>query len=205
MLPLLFLLRRPNLAKKEFTVSVRVISVIYFQAILWNTVPFVPFITFIGIGLLYFNFKFDKTMIKRFMKVPAKRTSAKDIGVFFTFFYVLTFLLTMVAYYYFFALVGSHNCGPHPDESFMSRLRTYMNEQNWTSFLYSTMFNALFLWFFVLAFVVMFFQQKHKAGIVLRFMHIQKEKFERHVEHMESVIRKQGRDIIRLKVETGEQ
>eukprot|EP01028_Stygiella_incarcerata_P012964 TRINITY_DN809_c0_g1_i1.p1 TRINITY_DN809_c0_g1~~TRINITY_DN809_c0_g1_i1.p1 ORF type:complete len:816 (+),score=217.82 TRINITY_DN809_c0_g1_i1:126-2573(+) len=197
--------KKPSLAKKEFTVSMRVISVIYFQAILWNTIPFVPFITFIGIGLLYLNFKFDKTMIKRFMKVPAKRTSAKDIGVFFTFFYVLTFLLTMTAYYYFFALVRSHNCGPHPDESFMSKLRAYMNEQNWTAFLYSTMFNALFLWFFVLAFIVMFFQQKHKAEIVLRFMHIQKEKFERHVEHMESVIRKQGRDIIRLKVETEEQ
>jgi hypothetical protein len=186
--------------RKEYVLSVRTIDIVYFMSIVLGAFPFVPWIAIFASVLGYVNFKFEAWILKRFMRIPAKRTSAADLGVAFMSVYLVSFAATMVTFAFMFGVHVS-TCGPFAGTNASGALTSYATSDSVSNVFYTIFTHPLILWAAICVLYVLATTRRHAAEVSSGFLILHQEKFERHMEHMETVIRKQARDINRLKKE----
>lgn len=110
--------------KAEIKVAQQIINIIYFQALVWVTFPFFPYVAFLAPVLLFLDFKFQKMRLIKFQSKPAQMTQASDIVIFIMRIYNLSLALAVVYIAYFLVEPLNHLtyddtklCGPFPNET----------------------------------------------------------------------------------------
>jgi hypothetical protein len=110
--------------KAEIKVAQQIINIIYFQALVWATFPFFPYVAFLAPILLFLDFKFQKMRLIKFQSKPAQMTQASDIVIFIMRIYNLSLALAVVYIAYFLVEPLHHLtyddtklCGPFPNET----------------------------------------------------------------------------------------
>ena len=196
--------KKKAMSKPDYKVSTVAIGVIYFQALLLFTIPFVPGMAVVGSIMLYLNIKFQKFVLLMFMKMPSNRTSEKDIGSFFMFVYMISFVIALMVYYYFFYLFEGHKCGPNQNRSFMAAITTFAQSQAVTGYIYSAVFNPLILWGVVSFLVVRYFSHRFRSEIFMQAFRVMDQQSRARVEHVEGLLKKQAREVSRLRKENEE-
>eukprot|EP00735_Rhodelphis_limneticus_P011000 TRINITY_DN4043_c0_g1::TRINITY_DN4043_c0_g1_i1::g.11884::m.11884 TRINITY_DN4043_c0_g1::TRINITY_DN4043_c0_g1_i1::g.11884 ORF type:complete len:791 (+),score=192.32,sp/Q7Z402/TMC7_HUMAN/20.04/3e-11,TMC/PF07810.8/1.5e-08,IncA/PF04156.9/0.00071,IncA/PF04156.9/1.4e+03,IncA/PF04156.9/7.6e+02,Tropomyosin_1/PF12718.2/0.0018,Tropomyosin_1/PF12718.2/7e+03,Tropomyosin_1/PF12718.2/4.4e+03,Phage_GP20/PF06810.6/0.21,Phage_GP20/PF06810.6/12,BRE1/PF08647.6/0.48,BRE1/PF08647.6/6,GAS/PF13851.1/0.038,APG6/PF04111. len=98
----LFKLGRSASSKEKFIVSEEVIGLLYWQTILWISLPYLPYVAPISVLLMYLSFKFNKLVLVRFLARPAVAASADEARAYFLFFFNLTFTLSVLCMVLFF-------------------------------------------------------------------------------------------------------
>ena len=94
----------PSLSKSEFDVAGKTVSLLYFQGVIFATLPWLPLTTPIILFLFYINFKFDYFFLHHYEKKPEKPWKAQDSGLFYIKFYLNTLLIIgFVSIYFFFS------------------------------------------------------------------------------------------------------
>jgi len=90
--------------KSEFDVAGKTVSLLYFQGVIFATLPWLPLTTPIILLLFYINFKFDNFFLHHYEKKPEKPWKAQDSGLFYIKFYLNTLLIIgFVSIYFFFS------------------------------------------------------------------------------------------------------
>ncbi|KAL0482575.1 hypothetical protein AKO1_009108 [Acrasis kona] len=84
----------------EFDTPRRMISLIYFQSIMWICLPFIPFAVVVCALINLFLFKYQRFFLFRVMRKPKQAFSAMDTGIFFIALYLLTFGFAIISFYY---------------------------------------------------------------------------------------------------------
>lgn len=158
--------KQKSVPRKDFNTAKKVINLIYFQALIWITVPYMPSVIPIGAVMMYIIFKFDKFYLQKFLQKPRQSWSAKDTGAFFMLFYMSTFSIALIAYYYQFT-VNQHTCddncdrcGPHVSTTLMDAIKARTQETPTTDFIYGSLVtNPLFVWG-VLCLLILSYQKR---------------------------------------------
>jgi len=133
--------------REPFPTAQKVINLIYFQALLWLTAPYFPYVMVLGPLCLYTTFKFDEWLLKTMMAKPADPWAADDVGAFFFRIFFATFSVALAWYYLFLRVADIHACGPHQYVSTpWDALETYVNNTVGLTGLYRILLNALVLW-----------------------------------------------------------
>ena len=83
-------------------VAKKMVNLLYFQGLVFLSMPFAPLFTFVVLIFQYWTFKFEKYMLFKFGMKPKKEWKAQDAGGFFIKFYLITIIVTgMLAVYLF--------------------------------------------------------------------------------------------------------
>jgi len=93
-------LNQPLKAKSEFQLPTELIKVLYQQVFLWLIIPHFPFGVVGALLLWLVQFKGDAFVLKNFNAKPVRPFDAKDTGVYFSIFYLLTFFIFLAWLYY---------------------------------------------------------------------------------------------------------
>ena len=118
--------------REEFTVSKKMVNLLYFQGLIFLTITYAPLFTFIVLifqvskrrnvnlclpslclhlvrsSLQYSSFKFEKMMLFKFGTKPKKEWKAQDAGNFFVKFYLFTIVVTGLMSVFFFLSSKTH-------------------------------------------------------------------------------------------------
>jgi hypothetical protein len=62
--------KKVPLVKREIETSKQIISCVYFQAIIWITFPFFPFVAVLSPFFLYTDFKFQVWRLRKLLTKP---------------------------------------------------------------------------------------------------------------------------------------
>ena len=106
--------------KKEIKVSQQVINLIYFQGLLWITVPFFPYVVLIAPILLFIDFKFQAWKLSKLQIKPLDQTQSSEIMILIMRLFNITLVLVLFYFGYFLTVEISHGtdqitCGPFPN------------------------------------------------------------------------------------------
>ena len=93
-------LNKPLQAKSEFQLPTEVIKILYQQVFLWLIIPHFPFGVVAALLLWLVQFKGDAFVLKNFNAKPVRPFDAKDTGVYFAIFYLITFFIFLAWLYY---------------------------------------------------------------------------------------------------------
>eukprot|EP00762_Andalucia_godoyi_P003108 ANDGO_01152.mRNA.1 hypothetical protein H310_03798 len=190
--------------RSEFLVSMETISVIFMTAIILGCIPFIPSVAIVGCLFMYINFKFLSWRLRNHMRIPANRTSASDIGVYFMIVFLLTFVISMMSWSYVMAFRSSSTCGPFSGSTYYESMLSSIRSDSASSYIFDIFTQPVLLWSVICVLIVLSATRKHAAKIASLFLLLQQDRFDRHVEHVDAIIRKQARDIQRLRKETEE-
>jgi len=94
--------------REEFTVSKKMVNLLYFQGLVFLTITYAPLFTFIVLIFQYYSFKFEKVMLFKFGTKPKKEWKAQDAGNFFVKFYLFTIVVTGLMSVFFFLSSKTH-------------------------------------------------------------------------------------------------
>ena len=97
-------LNMPLKAKKEFEPPTQLIKILYQQVFMWFMIPHFPFGVLVALLLWLVQFKADAFVLKNFNAKPVRPFDAKDSGVYFAIFYLITFFIFLAWFYYVFFL-----------------------------------------------------------------------------------------------------
>jgi len=97
-------LNMPLKAKKEFEPPTQLIKILYQQVFVWFMIPHFPFGVLVALFLWLVQFKLDAFVLKTFNAKPVRPFDAKDSGVYFAIFYLITFFIFLAWLYYIFFL-----------------------------------------------------------------------------------------------------
>ncbi|CAG9331345.1 unnamed protein product [Blepharisma stoltei] len=179
-IPLVFILfnfilskiRKVSSWKKQIKVSQQLINCIYFQALVWVTLPYFPYVAVLTPVLMFIDFKFQHWKLNKLQIKPLQQTQASDLVIFIIRVYNIT-LLGAIAYITFFLTAdlphksynnGSDLCGPF--ESHVSATTSIINamtdrvvlKQLW---LYALGYAPVFWGLVVIAIAKIFFLKNH--------------------------------------------
>jgi hypothetical protein len=86
--------RKKPFKREEFTVAKKMVNLLYFQGLVFLSMPFAPLFTFVVLIFQFLTFKFEKFMLFKFGTKPKKEWKAQDAGGFFIKFYLITIIVT---------------------------------------------------------------------------------------------------------------
>jgi len=94
--------RKMPYKKDEFQVAKKMVNLLYFQGLVFLSMPFAPLFTFVVLMFQFTTFKFEKYTLFKFGTKPKKEWKAQDAGGFFIKFYLITIIVTgMLAVFLF--------------------------------------------------------------------------------------------------------
>ncbi|GMH89531.1 hypothetical protein TrST_g11353 [Triparma strigata] len=99
---------KKDFKREEFTVSKKMVNLLYFQGLIFLTISYAPLFTFIVLVFQYSSFKFEKAMLIKFGTKPKKEWKAQDAGNFFIKFYLVTIIVTGLLSVYLFLGSTTH-------------------------------------------------------------------------------------------------
>jgi len=141
------LFTRQPWVREPFPIAQKVINLIYFQALLWLSMPYFPFIAVVAPLALHATFKFDAELLRVAMAKPSNPWSADDIGAFFFRIYFITFGVALAWNYLFIRGEDIHACGPHQNNtSAWQYLEDFLRASTALAPLFNVLLNALVLW-----------------------------------------------------------
>ena len=80
--------------REEFAVAKKMVNLLYFQGLVFLTIPYAPLFTIVILAFHFLTFKFEKMMLFKFGAKPKKEWKAQDAGGFFIKFYLVTIIVT---------------------------------------------------------------------------------------------------------------
>ncbi|GMI17714.1 hypothetical protein TrLO_g1105 [Triparma laevis f. longispina] len=101
-------IQKKDFKREEFTVSKKMVNLLYFQGLIFLTISYAPLFTFIILVFQYSSFKFEKVMLFKFGTKPKKEWKAQDAGNFFIKFYLITVVVTGLLSVYLFLSSTTH-------------------------------------------------------------------------------------------------
>ena len=109
--------------KKEIKVSQQVINLIYFQSLLWITLPYFPYVLLLAPFFLFIDFKFQSWKLYKLQIKPLEQTQSFEVIILIMRLFNLTLVLVLAYFGYFLTVeithltYGSKNelCGPYQD------------------------------------------------------------------------------------------
>ncbi|CEO99155.1 unnamed protein product (mitochondrion) [Plasmodiophora brassicae] len=97
-----------SLELSEYSVSQNIIDLLYFQSLVWISLPLYPAGSILCVLLLFTNFKWERLKLTVFMSRPLSSWSDKNTTTFFNNFYNVTLATCLLTYMYF--LNSSWSC-----------------------------------------------------------------------------------------------
>lgn len=119
-----------HLKHEEFRVSEGMINLLYFQSLVWISLPMYPFGSIVSAFLMYTNFKFEIKILTKYRGKPATSWNARDTSTFFSKFYNMTLLMAFASYYFFFT--SSWDCETSGG-SFLGPFALTRNNRPWNA------------------------------------------------------------------------
>ncbi len=136
------------LAKEEFRASEGVVDLIYFQSLVWVSVPLFPFGGVLCTLFLYFNFKFEKYTLLYFRGAPR---ATKSLGIEFVTFLMLS-VVSINAIYVWFLTVNwdCENSGLFNNRTPVDAVLAILDRFNLRFVVYASWYCLLMLIFLIL-------------------------------------------------------
>jgi len=87
-------IKKKPFKKQQFEVAKKMVNLLYFQGLVFLSIPFSPLFTIIILMFHFLSFKFEKVVLFKFGTKPKKEWKAQDAGGFFIKFYLITIIVT---------------------------------------------------------------------------------------------------------------
>jgi hypothetical protein len=187
----------------EFDTPRRLVSLIYFQAIMWLCLPFIPFAVVVCAVVNLLLFKYQKFFLFRLMKKPKQAFSAIETGVFFILLYIITFSFALITYYYMInvndyqdsncSLVSTNNS----DNTMLGVVRDMINSGPYSlRMVYEHIFaNSILVWLIVAVMFGIYYSRDQTTKALRHYTNMLRDRMTKEQKTFEDKLSKQRSEI----------
>jgi len=175
---------------EEFRASEGVVDLIYFQSLIWISIPLFPFGGVLSTLFLYLNFKFEKLTLTHLRSAPR---ATKSLGMAYVSFLLLSVVSTTAVYYWF--MVSNWDCqtksnntdGIFAENTPYETILNFLQEVN-ISFLF---WAGPYAFSCLVVAVLYFFKKNENASQDVKFQEIQKMHV-KEIEFLKNTVKRQA-------------